>query len=92
MTYEMKRNKLEDNLLDGTIDRDTYKRKHDELNDKIAHFDEQVQEIESQSKMDINLIEEVLVFTRNNYQAYYEAPPFLKRHYLRSFMKDYGQK
>ncbi len=83
--FEMKRNKLEDALLDGTIDRDGFKRKHSELQDKILNLDTQIQEIEAESKIDIDLIDEVLAFTRNLYKTYKEAPDFLKRHYLRFF-------
>lgn len=84
---ETKRNKLEDALLDGTVDRETFKRKHAEIQEKIMNLDMQIQDIESKSRIDINLIEEVLAFTRNIYQAYTEAPPFLKRHYLRFFFE-----
>lgn len=82
---EAKRNKLEDALIDGTIDRDTFKRKHAELQDKILNLDDRLQDIDSQCRIDINLIEEVLAFTRNIYQTYKDAPPFMKRHYLRFF-------
>lgn len=83
--FEAKRNKLEDRLLDGTIDRHTYKRKHEEIESKIQNFNEQIQSIEDQCRIDMNLIEEVLAFTRNIYKTHLEAPPFLKRHYLRFF-------
>jgi len=36
---------------------------------------------------DVNLIEEVLSFTRNIYKTYKLAPKFLKRHYLRFFFE-----
>ena len=83
--FENKRNKLEDALLDATIDRDTFKRKHSEIQDKILNLETQMQEIDAQSQIDIELIDEVLAFTRNIYQTYSEAPDFLKRHYLRFF-------
>lgn len=82
---EAKRNKLEDALLDATIDRDSFKRKHSEIQDKILNFEAQLQDIDSQNKIDIDLIDEVLAFTRNIHQTYSEAPDFLKRHYLRFF-------
>ena len=37
--------------------------------------------------IDINLIEEVLAFTRDIYKTYREVPLFLKRHYLRFFFE-----
>jgi hypothetical protein len=84
---EAKRNKLEDTLLDGTIDRETFKRKHSEIQGKIMSLDTQMQDVEAKHKIDIDLIEEVLAFSRNIYQTYKEAPPFLKRHYLRFFFE-----
>ncbi|MBU0708811.1 recombinase family protein [Patescibacteria group bacterium] len=84
---EAKRNRLEDRLLDGTIDRETFKRKHSGLKSKILNFDEQIQDLEGKSFVDVNLIEEVLAFTRNIYKTYKEAPIFLKRHYLRFFFE-----
>lgn len=33
----------------------------------------------------MDLIEEVLAFTRGTYKTYMDAPPFMKRHYLRFF-------
>lgn len=84
---EAKRNKLEDMLLDGTIERDTFKRKHAELDDKIMNVDISIQNVENSAHIDINLIEEVLAFTRNIHQVYIEAPKFLKRHYLRFFFE-----
>ncbi len=82
---ETRRNNLEDVLLDGTIDRASFKRKHDELQQSILNLDNQIVDIDNKGKIDINLIEEVLAFTRNIHQAYTEAPKFLKRHYLRFF-------
>jgi site-specific DNA recombinase len=87
MALEAKRNRLEDELLEGTIDRSVYKRKHSEFEDKIRNLDFQIQDIEEKSKIDVNLIEEVLFFTRNIHSTYTEAPNFFKRHYLRFFFE-----
>lgn len=84
---EFKRNKLEDALLDNTIDRDTFKRKHEEIEEQIKLIDERTREIEAQSRVDIKLIEDVLNFTRDVGRTYDEAPDFLKRHFLRFFFE-----
>jgi site-specific DNA recombinase len=84
---ESRRNKLEDSLLDGTIDREMFKRKHVEIQDKLLRLDEQLQDLDHKSRIDINLVEEVLSFTRNIYKTYKTAPTFLKRHYLRFFFE-----
>lgn len=54
---------------------------------KIYKLNERIQELESKGNIDINLIEEVLSFTKNIHKTYKEAPPFLKRHYLRFFFE-----
>lgn len=84
-SFETRRSKLEDALLDGTIDRETYKRKHSEIQEMIKKADADMQELETNSSIDMDLIEEVLAFSRNIYQTYIDAPTFLKRHYLRFF-------
>jgi site-specific DNA recombinase len=83
--FESKRNQLEDRLLDGTIDRETYKRKHAELEEAITSLDAQLQDVDNKSRIDMDLIEEVLAFTRDIHQTYLDSPVFMKRHYLRFF-------
>lgn len=84
---EAKRNKLENSLLDETIGRETFKRMHTKMQDKIYKLNERIRELESKSNIDINLIEEVLSLTKNIYKTYKQAPKFLKRHYLRFFFE-----
>ncbi len=84
---ETKRNKLEDSLLDGTIDKEVFKRMHTRVQDKIYKLNERMGDLESKGNIDINLVEEVLSFTKNIYKTYKEAPKFLKRHYLRFFFE-----
>ncbi len=91
-SLEMRRNKLEDALLDGTIDRDTYRRKHEEIKLKIQSTDEHLQELEASCNIDMDLIEEVLAFSRNIYKTFVDAPPFLKRHYMRFFYERFEVK
>lgn len=80
---EKDRNKLEDLLVQGVIGRDVYQRQHIKLEEQISNFDSQLSSLENQQRLDISLIEEVLAFTRDIYKTYLEAPPYLKRHYLR---------
>ncbi len=85
IALESKRNKLEDALIDGTIDREAFKRKHGELQNQILHTDTQLQDVDDRCKIDVDLIDETLAFTRDIYATYKDAPPFMKRHYLRFF-------
>lgn len=84
---ETRRNNLEDAMMDGTMDRESYKRRHLEIQQQIINLDNQIMEFDNKSKVDIDLIEEVLAFTRNIHQTYVDAPNFLKRHYLRFFFE-----
>lgn len=84
---EQTRNKLEDLLVEGTIGRDIFKRQHAKLQDQIEELDIKLGEIESRRNLDISLLEEVLALTRNIYKTYKEAPPYLKKHYLRFFFE-----
>lgn len=86
-SLENKRNKLEDSLINETIDSEAYKRLHVKIQDKIYKINDRIQELENSVNIDINLVEEVLSFTKNIYKTYKEAPDFLKRHYLRFFFE-----
>ena len=86
-SLETKRNKLEDSLLDDTIDKATYKRMHAKIQDKIYKINDHIQNLEDKNNIDVNLIEEVLSFTRNIHKTYKLAPKFLKRHYLQFFFE-----
>ncbi|MCH8821203.1 hypothetical protein IID23_01610 [Patescibacteria group bacterium] len=86
---EIKRTRLEDRLLDDTIDRDIFKRKHSELQAQMNALETKISDIEKKRQVDVGLIEEILSLTRNIYQTYQEAPPFLKRHYLRFFFEKF---
>lgn len=86
---ETRRNKLEDALLDDTMDRDTYKRKHAEITQQINNLQAQTEEIEEEAKLDMPLIEETLFLTKDIYKTYKSAPDPLKRHYLRFFYEGF---
>ena len=86
---EIRRNKLEDVLLDNTIDRDTFKRKHLELQAKINALETKIYDLEQKRQVDITFIEEILGLTRDIHRTYKEAPAFLKRHYLRFFFEKF---
>lgn len=84
---ETRRNKIEDALVDDTIERDVFKRKHTEIQTQIEQVMKRIQEIENKSKIDIDILDEVLAFTRNVGKTYKDAQFFMKRHYLRFFFE-----
>ena len=71
----------------GTIDREVFKRKHGDIQAQIQLVDSRLQDIQEQNKIDIDLIEEVLAFTRNIGQTYKEAPIFYNAITYASFMR-----
>jgi DNA invertase Pin-like site-specific DNA recombinase len=86
---ENKRNKLEDLLIDESIDKDTYKRKHLEITEQLNNLQIQTEEVEEESNLDMSLIEETLALTKDIYKTYKNAPDALKRHYLRFFYEGF---
>ena len=82
---ETKRNKLEDLLIDGAMDKETYQRKHAEVTQQITNLQIQTEEVDEEGKLDIPLIDETLFLSRNIYKTYKSAVDPLKRHYLRFF-------
>lgn len=80
---ETKRNKLEDLLIDGCIEKETYKRKHAEITESLNNLQAQIEDIEKEGNLDMPLVEETLSLVRNIYDTYKKAPMALKRHYLR---------
>ena len=86
-TLEKKRNMLEDMLLDGTVDRETFKRKHSDIQTQIDEVDKKLIELEGKRDVDLTIIEEVLALARNIPKTYHEAPLELKRQYLRFFFE-----
>jgi site-specific DNA recombinase len=84
---EQKRNKLEDLLVEGSVDRNVYKRQHDQLEEQLTGVERQLHVLNNKHTIDFSVIDEVLAMTRNLSQSYLEAPDFLKRHYLRLFFE-----
>ncbi len=84
---ENKRNVLEDNLLDLTVDKETFKRKHNELTLKIQNLENEVATIENQRGFDIDVISEILSLTQNVYETFINANFEAKRHYLSIFFE-----
>ncbi|MBI4226364.1 recombinase family protein [Candidatus Roizmanbacteria bacterium] len=92
MALEQKRNRLEDLVLSEYMDRDTYRRKHAELQEKIGNLQTQMYEAEQDDDIDIPLMEKTLLWTRNIHQTYQQANDVLKRYYLRFLFESFTVK
>jgi hypothetical protein len=86
---EIKRDRLEDRLIDNTVTRDIFKRKHAQLESEITALDGRIAELDQKRQLDVTFIDEVLALSRNIHQTYIDAPAFLKRHYIRFFFENF---
>ena len=84
---ENKRRVLEDRLLDQTIDNETFRRLHDEIDVDIQNQENEIANIENQRGFDLEVVEEVLKLTDNLYETYLKANFVAKRHYLGIFFE-----
>lgn len=82
---EIKRNLLEDNLLDQTIDKETFKRKHSEINVEIQSLENQMANIENQRGFELEVVREVLNIDEDLYTRYRKAKFEAKQYYLSIF-------
>ena len=60
---------------------------HAEINQQIESLQGKIEELDRKHNFDVDLVEEVLSVTRNIYKSYKDAPPNLKKHYLRFFFE-----
>ena len=89
VAIEMKRDKLEEELLEGTFDRDTYKRLITKIDSDLLDIQTELLEIDKVRTVDMNLIEEVMAITQDIAKAYKEADIYLKKAYLHFFFKEF---
>lgn len=87
LKLEFKRKSIEDNLLDGTIDKETYKRQHFDVEGEIVQVNQQIAKLTKDRSANIKIFEQLLFMSKDIYQTYREATPELKRRYLAIFWK-----
>ena len=85
MAIESKRDKFEEKLISGTITDDDFVRIRERLRKDLDSIHDQMQELESKRDLDIDILRDVLLLSRNIYEAYQKAPDELKRLYLGFF-------
>ncbi|HUW21147.1 MAG TPA: recombinase family protein [Candidatus Bathyarchaeia archaeon] len=86
---EIKRNRLEDELLDRTISKEAFKRKHTELEGQIKSLQEQIHDIETNQRIDIDVISRVMDMASNIYETYKKSNFDAKRIYLGIFFEKF---
>lgn len=85
VALERKRNMLESKLLEGVVDNDVYQRQHGPIVEEIKEIEHQIANLSSDRSDNIKAMEQLLLLSRNIYEAYLTAPEELKKRYLRLF-------
>ncbi len=86
---EIKRNTLEDRLLDNTITREVFQRKHQQIQAELSALDRRIFELEHKREEDVAVLDEILSFSRNIYDTYSSAPTAIKQSYLQFFFNKF---
>ncbi len=76
---------LEDKLLNNAIDNDDFKRLRGQTKVKIEEIEEELMRLKNEREVDIDVVQEVLLLTRDIYGAYTKSSFDLKRQYLSFF-------
>ena len=84
---EIKREKLEEELLAGTITRERFKTLNAKIDAELLDIQKELVDIDKIRTVDIKVIDEVLALTQNIVEAYKDADINAKRAYLRFFFK-----
>jgi len=84
---ESKRNVLEDSLLEQTIDKETFKRKHSEIMIDIQNRESELATIENQGGFDVDATIAILDLVNNIKETFTNANFEAKRHYLSIFFE-----
>lgn len=89
MAIESKRDRFEEKLISGAITDDDFVRIRERLRKELDSTHDQIQELESKRDLDVDILRDVLLLSRNIYEAYKKAPDDLKRLYLGFFWKGF---
>lgn len=85
---EIKQEKLEEEMLNGNITGDTFKRISQKLNGDLLDIQKEIAEIDRVRTIDVNIVDEVIALTQNIVKSYDGADINRKRAYLRFFFKE----
>ena len=84
---ERRRDKLEEELLAGTLDREAFKRLKQKIENELIEVEQELIKADKVRTVDMRVIEEVLSFTQNIAKTYESASPNQKKAYLRFFFQ-----
>ncbi len=87
--FEARRDSIEKKLFEGVIDDEVYTRQKNETNEQLRGITARLAELEEQRAVDIDIVEDILLFGRNIYKAYKKASFDLKRALLSFFWQKF---
>jgi len=87
--YEAKRKVNENKLLSQVFTDEEFTRIKDEINHELGRINEQLVELEAERGENVDIVQEVLLFTKDIYKAYQKGSYLLKRHYLSFFWEKF---
>jgi hypothetical protein len=83
--FEARLKSAEDKLIEGVLSNDDFKRIREENKGKINQIEEELLRLKNEREVDIDVVQEVLLLTKDIYSAYKGASFDLKRQYLGFF-------
>jgi len=89
MEIENKRDKAEEKLIDGILSNEDFVRVRDRYREDLNKIRNRIDEAENIGEADVETIRKVLMFTRNVYKSYKEAPYTVQRLYLSFFWEGF---
>lgn len=87
--YEARRKSAEDKWLDKELDDDRYGEIKIEINKELGIINGRLLELEGERGENVDIAQEILLFTRDIYKAYKKGSYLLKRHYLSFFWEGF---
>lgn len=90
--FEAKLKTTEDRLIDGTITKDVYTRIKKDMEIVLSKTDSQIDQLRQVNDMNIDVLSEILAFTRDLHQTYVKAPEDLQKRLIGFFFDGFDVK
>lgn len=87
--YEARRKSAEDKWFDKQLDDDRYDEVKIEINKELGIINSRLLELEGERGENVDIAQEILLFTRDIYKAFKKGSHLLKRHYLGFFWEKF---
>ena len=87
--FDARRKVMEDKLFDGVISDEEFTERRKEIVEELQGIEGRLSDLERSREVKVDEAQEILRFTKDIHQAYRQASPTLKRHYLGFFWKKF---